>query len=334
MKRNLQKLLLLLIIFPLTIFAKESVAVNDFVGKNIDKETASIISDRVRSELINTGKYRVMDRSEMDVVLQEQGFQQSGACDDESCIVEVGQLLGVEKIFSGSIGRIGTSFFTLNIRIINVSTGEIEISDNFDYDKSLPDLVSKGIKESVKSLIKKVDNISGGTEEKLTVYSDDKVEKEQAEKEQVEKIKAEKDKAEIAKAKKAKDEKEKAEIEKAEIKKAEKAKKQQEKIEKESAKKADEKLITPEQRKAKRKKTWQWVRRVGFSSITVGTVTAGVLVNQNINSLYDDYNNLGPGDQEKMDALKDEIDSQKVLRNVLYGVGGASGVGLTISIPF
>jgi curli biogenesis system outer membrane secretion channel CsgG len=306
MRRDIKKLLLLLIVIPISLFAKESIAVNDLVGKNIDKETTSILSDRVRSELINTGVYKVMERSEMDVVLKEQGFQKSGACDDASCMVEVGQLLGVEKMFSGSIGKIGSKFYTLNIRMINVSSGEIEISINFDYDESLQNLVSKGIKEAVESLMKKVEAISGGVKEKITDNTEDKAAKDKSEKEKATQDKAEKDK------------------------------KQHAKIEKEKAEKAKIKLLSPEQRYAKRKKAWQWVRRVGFGSITAGAVTAGILVDKNISSLYDDYNSLGHGDdnQEKMEAKKDEIGTQKLLRNILYGVGGAAGVGFVISIPF
>jgi hypothetical protein len=221
-------------------------------------------------------------------------------------MVEVGQLLGVEKMFSGSIGKIGSKFYTLNIRMINVSSGEIEISINFDYDESLQNLVSKGIKEAVESLMKKVEAISGGVKEKITDNTEDKAAKDKSEKEKATQDKAEKDK------------------------------KQHAKIEKEKAEKAKIKLLSPEQRYAKRKKAWQWVRRVGFGSITAGAVTAGILVDKNISSLYDDYNSLGHGDdnQEKMEAKKDEIGTQKLLRNILYGVGGAAGVGFVISIPF
>ena len=59
----------------------------------------------------------------MEEVLKEQGLQQSG-CTTSECAVEVGALLGVDKMITGSIGRIG-SLFTLSARIIDVETGEI-----------------------------------------------------------------------------------------------------------------------------------------------------------------------------------------------------------------
>ena len=46
----------------------------------------------------------------MEQILVEQGFQQSG-CTTNECMVEVGKLIGVEKIVSGSISvRLAISF--------------------------------------------------------------------------------------------------------------------------------------------------------------------------------------------------------------------------------
>ncbi|SVE23050.1 uncharacterized protein METZ01_LOCUS475904, partial [marine metagenome] len=51
----------------------------------------------------------------------EQGFQQTG-CTSEECAVEVGQLLGVQNMIGGSIGRVGETF-TLDVRMISVQSG-------------------------------------------------------------------------------------------------------------------------------------------------------------------------------------------------------------------
>lgn len=85
---------------------KLNVAVNDLAPQSVDKGEAAIVSDRLRSEMISTGVFRVMERAQMESILKEQGFQKSGACDDASCIVEVGQLLGVERMIAGSLGRV------------------------------------------------------------------------------------------------------------------------------------------------------------------------------------------------------------------------------------
>lgn len=85
---------------------------------------AEIISDRLRAELFNTGNVSIMEREEMKQILAEQGFQQSGACSDEACMVQTGKLLGVQQIIAGSIGKVG-SMYLINLRMFDVSTGKL-----------------------------------------------------------------------------------------------------------------------------------------------------------------------------------------------------------------
>ncbi|OGS37220.1 MAG: hypothetical protein A2293_15190 [Elusimicrobia bacterium RIFOXYB2_FULL_49_7] len=103
---------------------KAVIAVMDLKTEGDLKSASSILSDRLRAELFNTGQFAVMERGEMDAILKEQGFQQSGVCDDKACMVEVGQLLGVQKMVAGSIGQLG-AMFLINLRIIDVSTGKM-----------------------------------------------------------------------------------------------------------------------------------------------------------------------------------------------------------------
>lgn len=148
--------ILILLIFASSLFAtdKIAVAVNDLTAHNIGESEASIISDRVRSELINTNKYRVMERGEMDMILQEQGFQESGMCTDASCLVEVGQMLAVEQIISGSIGLIG-DMYTITLKVVNVESGEIEATGTVDYHGKITGLLSEGVNRVVRKLMNK-----------------------------------------------------------------------------------------------------------------------------------------------------------------------------------
>lgn len=103
---------------------KTNIGVMDLRAEGDLSSAAGILSDRLRAELFSTGKFSVMERGEMDAILKEQGFQQSGACDDKACMVEVGQLLGVERMVAGSIGMLGTVYL-INLRIIEVGTGKL-----------------------------------------------------------------------------------------------------------------------------------------------------------------------------------------------------------------
>ena len=123
---------------------KPKIAVNELKVYGMQIESAEIFSERLRTELVNSNAFRVMERAEMETILKEQGFQKSGACDESSCLIEVGQLLGVEKIVAGSVGKIG-DVFSISVRIISVATSEILFTVSEDFEGTLLELLKKVI---------------------------------------------------------------------------------------------------------------------------------------------------------------------------------------------
>ena len=109
---------------PLPVEERISLAVAGFTGLNISDDESHILSDRLRVEFGNTGRYKVIERQKMNDILQEQGFQQSGLCDTEACVVEMGKLIGVQEIVVGSIGKLGHTY-TISARIIDIETGHV-----------------------------------------------------------------------------------------------------------------------------------------------------------------------------------------------------------------
>lgn len=143
--------------------AVTTIAVVDFEARGIPKHEAEIIADRIRTELVQSGLFKVMERGQMESILKEQGFQQSGVCSDASCLVEVGQLLAVEKIVTGSVGKIG-EMYTLNVKLIDVKTGEILITHNEDVSGKIEDII---LKKAVPRITSKL--VQGATMVKLKV---------------------------------------------------------------------------------------------------------------------------------------------------------------------
>ena len=80
------------------------------------------------------------------------GFQQTG-CTTNECIVEVGKLIGVEKIIGGSISQVG-NIFSISSRIVNVETGEIEKSEVYDHIGEIGQLLTNGMREVAIGLVK------------------------------------------------------------------------------------------------------------------------------------------------------------------------------------
>jgi hypothetical protein len=118
---------------------KNTVAVLDFEGIGIAKTEASILTQRFRSELVTTNAFRIIERSQMESILEEVGFQQTG-CTSSECMVEVGQILNVHRMIGGTIGKLG-EVYTLDLRMIDVASSQILESFSEDHRGKLGDLL-------------------------------------------------------------------------------------------------------------------------------------------------------------------------------------------------
>jgi hypothetical protein len=116
------------------------IGVIDLTSENVDPSELRVLSDRLRAELFNTGEFTVLEREKMDVILNEQGFQQSG-CVAYECVVEIGQLLGMEKIVAGNVGKVG-DVYTLSLRMVDVETGALERTALRDCECALQDILT------------------------------------------------------------------------------------------------------------------------------------------------------------------------------------------------
>src|SRR5208337_4437438 len=103
--------MLVLLIIPLSVFAddkpvkteKMRLAVMDLTAKGkMSKVTAAAISDLLRSDIVDTGRFVVVERSQMESIFKEQGLQMTG-CTDSSCAVEIGKLVSANKIILGEV---------------------------------------------------------------------------------------------------------------------------------------------------------------------------------------------------------------------------------------
>jgi len=118
----------------------KTLAVLPLEGKGISVQDSDILTQRLRSSLFNTDSFQLVERSIMEEILQEQGLQQSG-CTDEECAVEVGRLLGVEIMVTGTIGKIGSSY-AIDIRLIEVETGKINNTVIRNYQGQIEGLLN------------------------------------------------------------------------------------------------------------------------------------------------------------------------------------------------
>ena len=129
---------------------RTTIALLEFEGKGVSQSETSTLTDRLRDEILKKGVYNVLERGLMDDVLKEQGFQQSG-CVTSECAVEVGNMLGVQQMIGGSIGKVG-NMYTVSARIIDVGTGEVLKSANYDLIGGIEELLMNGMNQVASEL--------------------------------------------------------------------------------------------------------------------------------------------------------------------------------------
>src|SRR3989441_12789989 len=96
----------------------------DIFGR--DEDIGKGIADMLVTDLVRNGTYSVIERKQLDRILQEQNFQQSGRADATSA-VQLARILGVDAIIIGSITQFGRDDKKLGIGGIGARVGGIGI---------------------------------------------------------------------------------------------------------------------------------------------------------------------------------------------------------------
>ncbi len=105
--------------------AQPKVAVLDAVlQRGIDKAAATAISEKLTERLVLSGRFIVLDRSNVEQVLREREFQLSGLVSDSE-ISEAGKYLGADFVVAIRVQRVDRTYM-VTAKMIAVDTGIIE----------------------------------------------------------------------------------------------------------------------------------------------------------------------------------------------------------------
>jgi len=113
--------ILLLSVSSLSGAEKTRIAVLDLKATGVPESTSRAVSGMLRSKLIDSGLFVVVERTQMDTILKEQGLQQTG-CTDAACAVQIGKMLSAKKILIGEINRLGDTY-VITCRVVDVQKG-------------------------------------------------------------------------------------------------------------------------------------------------------------------------------------------------------------------
>jgi curli biogenesis system outer membrane secretion channel CsgG len=159
------------------------------------------MADMLTTDLVKSGKYIVMERQQIEHVMQEQQLGLTGAVTQQTA-AQVGKLLGVELAVFGAVTEFGekkqdtggkikgfglgvskaSARVAIDVRIVNTETGQILAADNvvgeenksglkidtkeFDFDNRAQfdkTLVGKATRKAIEQIIAKIDAQMGST---------------------------------------------------------------------------------------------------------------------------------------------------------------------------
>ena len=136
---------------PKVIAKRINIAVSDFVAHEVSAMDASTIADFLRTELINSQSFTVLERSNMSLILAEQHFQQTG-CTTNECAVQMGKILNIEKILIGSFSKL-LNVYSINVRLVDIETGVAVMAETVSF--SAVEEMSVKIKELAAKIVDK-----------------------------------------------------------------------------------------------------------------------------------------------------------------------------------
>lgn len=120
---------------------------------DVNPALSEVLSDRIRAQLLQHSTFKVMERSQMDAILKEQGFQSSiYACQEENCALDLGRLFSVRHLVLGNVSKVG-SLYALSLRMVDTESGEIVAEKYFDCYCSDEELLTRGTYQVVTALL-------------------------------------------------------------------------------------------------------------------------------------------------------------------------------------
>jgi len=117
-------------------------AVADLSADNIPPGEAAVVAGLLRGQLAGAGAFGVVEKRNMDMILAEQAFQQTG-CTSLECGVKLGRLLNVRVMVIGSLGKLLGSYL-LSVRVVEVETGRIMLASQAHFESA--DEIESGTK--------------------------------------------------------------------------------------------------------------------------------------------------------------------------------------------
>jgi TolB-like protein len=111
----------------LAAFSVPQVAVlNTILAAGIDPTVSVPVTDKIIEEMVNSGKFIVIDRANVEQILREKEFQLSSGIVRAEEARQAGEYLGADFVVVANASRVGSTY-VISAKMIDVVTGEIAL---------------------------------------------------------------------------------------------------------------------------------------------------------------------------------------------------------------
>lgn len=118
------------------------ILVLDLEGKALpeeDRELPALLSASLASEVAAVSRCDVISQAEIRAMLNTEKQRVVCTGDSDSCVAEIGQAFGADRVIAGTLGKLGADYL-LSARLMNVKKGEVVARTEEPRTNTLEDL--------------------------------------------------------------------------------------------------------------------------------------------------------------------------------------------------
>jgi TolB-like protein len=132
---------------------RTKVAVLEFKAeRGVDESLARLLDEIMLAELAPIESIETLGKSDIQSMLGFEKEKQLLGCTDEvSCVAEIGGALGVAKMITGQLGKVG-SLFVINLKLIDIQKAKV-VSRVSETVNGQEDKLIEGVRKAVRQLL-------------------------------------------------------------------------------------------------------------------------------------------------------------------------------------
>jgi TolB-like protein len=136
-----------------------SVAVLPFQSKGEGTGLGAEISEKLTTQMVNLRRFKVLEREQMDKVMQEQNFSLSDNV-DPSTVKKVGKILDADVLVVGSVNVV-SGFAKVSARLIDVETSETIVAKEKETQSTDLQSIEKKVEELAVAIYNEIPVLEG-----------------------------------------------------------------------------------------------------------------------------------------------------------------------------